>query len=69
MVGREPPVGWFASLSDEEERAQQCLWQPFLQAAGGCFPLPVRFATRQECEQFIDEWVAGRGALPLFRGW
>jgi hypothetical protein len=28
-------------------------WQPFMQTAGCCFPLPVWFATEAECEAFI----------------
>ncbi len=65
----DPPVGWFADLSDEEERDPRWPWQPFLQAAGCCFPLPVWFDSKEECELFIERWVAGRGVLPSRRSW
>lgn len=51
-------TGWFADLSDEGSP-----WQPFLQAAGGRFPLPVWFGSKAACEAWIAEHVTGRGWL------
>lgn len=55
--------GWFADLSDEEERNPQFPWQPFLQTDGCCLPLRIWFATKAECEDFIRQDVAGRRLL------
>ena len=59
----QPGRGWFADLSDEDVRDPKFPWQPFLQTDGCCFPLPVWFATKRDCEDFIREDVAGRGLL------
>lgn len=55
--------GWFADLADEEERDPRCPWQPFLQISGCCFPLPVWFASEEDCMEFIRDDIVGRGLL------
>lgn len=56
--------GWFADITDEEDRDSRWPWQPFIQTAGGCFPLQgVWFATEEECEIFIRGEIIGRGVL------
>lgn len=57
-------TGWFADLSDEEDRNPIAPWQPFIQTAGGCFPLRLWFETKDGCEEFIRECVLGRVMLP-----
>lgn len=52
-------TGWFADLSNEEDRDPRNPWQPFLQTDGGCFPLPLRFQTKGDCEDFIRRHVVG----------
>lgn len=56
-------TGWFADLSDNVEATAIGPWRPFLQAAGGCFPLPIWFASKDECEKFIGEHIAKTGWL------
>lgn len=50
---------WFADRSDPEDEVTGMPWQPFLQIAGGCFPLPLWFATEEECQAFIADIPAG----------
>lgn len=40
---------WFADTDPEHPG-----WQPVLQAPPMCLPLPVWFATKKECEDFIS---------------
>lgn len=54
----EERKGWFADQCEEEDP-----WQPFVQVAGGCFPLPVWFETEEACEAFIRNELAGLGEL------
>jgi hypothetical protein len=51
---------WFAAVSDDEDAVPGAPWQPFLQIAGGCFPLPMWFATEAECWSFIGTIPQGR---------
>ena len=55
--------GWFADLADEDARDPRFPWQPFLQTGACCLPLPVWFATKAECQDFIRVSIAGRGIL------
>jgi hypothetical protein len=49
--------GWFADPSDEYPE----LWQAFLQAECGCFPLDgIWFESKDDCEQFIVREVLGK---------
>lgn len=49
--------GWFADPSDEYPE----LWQAFLQADFGCFPLDgVWFKSKDDCEQFIVREILGK---------
>ncbi|HKN57144.1 MAG TPA: hypothetical protein VJX66_31960 [Amycolatopsis sp.] len=57
------PTGWFADMSDEEYRLPEFPWQPFIQTAGGCFPLPIWFETEDACIEFIRKDILGRGLL------
>ncbi len=57
------PTGWFADLSDDEDRDERNPWQPFLQASGGCFPLPLWFQTEAACQDWIRAHVIGNGWL------
>jgi hypothetical protein len=59
------PTGWFADLSDEEDRVKGSPYQPFLQTAGGCFPLPLWFDSEESCDEFIRDNIAGKGQLHL----
>lgn len=52
---------WFADVSDPEDAVEGSPYQPFIQTAGGCFPLPLWFATEQECRDWIAEYVVGAG--------
>lgn len=57
-------TGWFADIADAEDNAPDDFpWAPFLQAAGGCFPLPIYFNTQAACEAFIATDVLGQGLL------
>lgn len=49
------PRGWFADESDPEDAVAGSPWQPFVQVDGACFPLPLWFATRDDCEWWINE--------------
>jgi hypothetical protein len=42
---------WVADIGDDGP--ERWPWQPFLQDGGCCLPLPVWFATKTECEEFI----------------
>lgn len=55
--------GWFADPSDPEDRDERWPWQAFIQTAGGCYPLPLWFETKEACERFIRDDVLGRGML------
>ena len=50
---------WFADVSDPEDACDGMPWQPFLQIAGVCFPLPIWFATETDCVAFIMRIPAG----------
>ncbi|WP_405611333.1 hypothetical protein [Streptomyces sp. NBC_01508] len=56
-------TGWFAGLSDEADRNPIAPWQPFIQTAGGCFPLPLWYATEEGCLDAIEHDILGRGLL------
>ncbi|MGV9252026.1 hypothetical protein [Streptomyces sp. NPDC003697] len=55
-------TGWFADLSNEEDRDSRNPWQPFLQADGACFALPLRFQSKDDCEGFRQH-ILGAGML------
>ena len=58
-------TGWFADVADEEDTPNpRAPWQPVIQTAGCCFPLPVWFESREACEQFIRADILGRELLP-----
>lgn len=57
-------AGWFADVSDEADRTEGFPWQPFLQLDGLCLPLPMWFATEEECVVFIRTEIIGRGEWP-----
>ena len=54
---------WFAER-DSDGYDPRWQWQPTLQGSGFCLSLPVHFATKQECEQFIRDEVIGADADP-----
>lgn len=51
--------GWFADadISPDHRRA----WQPNIQVDGAILPLPVWLDTKEECEQFIRDYLVGQG--------
>jgi hypothetical protein len=57
---------WFADLSDDDEAVEGSPWQPFVQIAGGCFPLPIWFLTEHECQAFIA--TIPQGSPVTFKG-
>lgn len=59
MMGKR---GWFADLSDEDERDPHAPWQAFLQLEGHCHALDgVWFYTEADCVEFIRTEIVGRG--------
>lgn len=55
--------GWFADVSDPDEMVAGAPWQPFIQTAGCIFPLPVRFETKETCDEFIRRDLLNKGML------
>jgi hypothetical protein len=53
--------GWFADLSDADERDPNFPWQPFVQISDGCLSLDVRFGSKEECTRFIQDEVLAHG--------
>lgn len=56
-------AGWFVNESDDEDRVEGSPYQPFVQLAAGCFPLPIWFRTEADCQHFIDTELVGLGRL------
>lgn len=54
-------LGWFADLSDAEDRDPGFPWQPFIQITGGCLSLDARFKTEEECMTFISSEILAHG--------
>lgn len=54
-------LGWFADLSDIEDRDPKYQWQPFVQIVGACHSLNVRFETEEACMAFIRDEVLAHG--------
>lgn len=62
MSADDRRIGWFADIDPEAPAAYQ--WVPVVQTPGCCFPLPVWFATEDECSDWIDSDIIGLGRLP-----
>lgn len=57
-------TGWFADIDLDMDIPGFNRWVAVLQVPGCCFPLPVWFRTKEECERFIREEVVGQPMLP-----
>ena len=56
--------GWFADVTDDEALKQtEFRWQAFLQAPGGCYPLPIWFPSEEAVVDFIKRDVIGKGLM------
>jgi len=52
-------TGWFADTNDQGPKGWP--WQPCLQAAEGiCLSIDTYFRTKDECENFIREYILDR---------
>lgn len=51
--------GWFADIDhpddDPDEHERRFPWRPYLALDGMCLPLEIRFGSKADCDQFIDE--------------
>lgn len=56
--------GWLAVKErPDEDHDHRYPWFPALEVGGSSYPLPVWFATEDECEAFIRDTVIGKGLL------
>lgn len=51
---------WVTCETDDEDRIKSAPYQPFLEAAGCMWPLPVWFDSIEACDAFIADIPAGR---------
>jgi hypothetical protein len=56
-------TGWFSDV-DTDQPVGAWEWQPCLQLPGWCPSMPVWFATKADCDQFIREDIIGMGWYP-----
>lgn len=49
---------WFADVN--QDALGPCVWQPCLETETGYVPcFETRFATKEDCEQWIEQYVVG----------
>lgn len=58
----DPAIGWLAE-PHQDSRAPQHPWRPCLDIAGRRYHFDVWFTTREDCEEWINRWVVGRGQV------
>lgn len=59
--------GWFADLSDEEDRNEVAPWQLFIQCDGLCLPLGGTFQSKEDAEAFLRSDILGKRWLDAER--